>query len=389
MSVILDLIKSIVPGLASSAGAGLLNRVFGLSKAENQQNAFNANEAAKNRQFQAMQAENQNAFNASQAQLNRDFQAEQSATQWQRGVADMRAAGLNPALAYGQGGASAMSGSAASSAGLPAGSSASGSGRGLAVSLSDLMSMARMKADIDEAQSRIDLNEKQGGLLDVEKDYRGQELAYFQPLTQAQLKAYDSALQNDQVERSLKKAGISESEARTALTVKQTILAGIDEETRAELNKQEVRLRMAQVGLTFAQTDVQKKRVDEIEAHITQMLQDAITSGCLAGVYDQQARNLLIEEGILGYDSEIKGYSAKYKGLTHWLNTVGTAVNIVGSVVGIGAKGMTAFAAMRGANNLGKLNFSQDMSLKGSSEAFLRQKAMFDKYFPNGMRGSF
>ena len=54
-----------------------------------------------------------NSANQAQAQANRDFQAEQSATSYQRAVADMQAAGLNPMLAYSQGGASTPSGSTA------------------------------------------------------------------------------------------------------------------------------------------------------------------------------------------------------------------------------------------------------------------------------------
>lgn len=58
-----------------------------------------------------------NAFEAEQAQKQMDFQEQMSNTQYQRSVADMKAAGVNPALMYGHGapGASTPSGAMAAS----------------------------------------------------------------------------------------------------------------------------------------------------------------------------------------------------------------------------------------------------------------------------------
>jgi len=102
--------------------------------------------------MQAQQAQIAQGFSAEQAQKQMDFQERMRASQYQTAVQDLSAAGLNPMLAYQQGGA-----------GTPQGASAVGQQatfKSPTSNISNTLGSALISEDIDLRRSQVEVNKE-------------------------------------------------------------------------------------------------------------------------------------------------------------------------------------------------------------------------------------
>lgn len=96
-----------------------------------------------------------NASSAEQARKQMEFQERMSSTAWQRGVADMRKAGINPILAASQGGASSPSGAIGSvTTGAPQQNVFSGLGNKLQSSVTGAIDAYRTISEVKNIQAQ-------------------------------------------------------------------------------------------------------------------------------------------------------------------------------------------------------------------------------------------
>jgi len=101
-----------------------------------------------------------NAYNAYEADKNRAWQESQRKTQYQTAVEDLKAAGLNPMLAYSQGGAKPTSGAQASSVSPPKVENALGNAANSAAmasqSMNNVMQNRLIQSQINKTDTEAD-----------------------------------------------------------------------------------------------------------------------------------------------------------------------------------------------------------------------------------------
>lgn len=229
----------------------------------------------------------QNAFNAQQAELNRNFQQQMSDTANQRAVTDMQAAGMNPALMYGNG----------SAASTPTGSNASGAASlaaspiGIDSLVQAYATMKSVKADVALKQSETRLNDARADESRVSASKIVEETLNIKE-TRKQIVATVEGLNLDNQEKGIIIKYADEMEKTKLDNLKKDLsvkdkeiekfnseIARLDEDKKRIAQEtmvlvEQVNLMMSQKTLNYAQAQECAHKISEIDANVAILQKD-------------------------------------------------------------------------------------------------------------------
>lgn len=221
---------------AKSAGAGILGTIASLFPAHTIVGSWGRSRTGSGLTGAQMQ---QNDFNADQARIERDWQTDMDNTKVQRSVADMQAAGINPAMMMGNSGVTASTPSGAAASG---GTPPPAAGDGFARAMQILFARQQYKMN----NAAIDRTEAEAEKIKNEAKLIGLQSSWYPTLQESTIREIDSKIRGNNASADL-------DDAKAAHERVLTTMDSIEAEWRNELLRLEAEFKKEQTNAAKAE----------------------------------------------------------------------------------------------------------------------------------------